>query len=258
MCETAAILKQNWIKGVLILVAAIRFESVEKRFGSSGVFAGLDLEVAAGGFFGLAGVNGAGKTTLIKCLLDFCALDAGRIEIFGASHLARGARSRLAYLPERFSPPGYLKGGEFLDQAMRLQGRRPDRAAIRAMLEDLDLGHDALQKPVRLYSKGMTQKLGLAACLLGEKDLLVLDEPMSGLDPRARALVKRKLESRRGMTLLFTSHSLADMAELCDTMAVLHDGRLAYSGSPAELGPSPEQAFLDMTGASGCTSIISA
>jgi ABC-2 type transport system ATP-binding protein len=107
-------------------------------------------------------------------------------------------------------------------------------------------------KPVRDYSKGMTQKLGLAACLLSRKAIQVLDEPTSGLDPKARALLKRELKALRdaGGTVFFSSHALADVEEICDRMAVLHGGLLRFAGTPAELvarygGAGLEAAFLE-------------
>ena len=235
--------------------AALIFEGAAKSFGKSVVFRNLELQVDRGSFVGLAGVNGAGKTTLIKCLLDFCALDEGRITIFGVPHVESRARARLAYLPERFNPPGFLKGRDFLSLSLKLHGADPDSAAIFEMLEELDLERDTLEKPVRAFSKGMAQKLGLAACFLSGKELFVLDEPMSGLDPKARALVKMKLLKLRdaGKTLLFTSHSLLEMSELCDRMAVLHEGELSFLGASGQLlsisqKESIEQAFLTCIG----------
>src|SRR5687767_8395375 len=119
------------------------------------------------------------------------------------------------------------------------------------MFAALDLEISALDRPARAYSKGMTQKLGLAACLLSGKDLYVLDEPTGGLDPRARALLKAELKALKsaGRTVFFTSHALADVAEMCDRMAVLHGGRLRFAGTPREMmtrhqAPDLEQAFL--------------
>jgi ABC-2 type transport system ATP-binding protein len=166
---------------------------------------------------------------------------------------APDARAPLAFLPERFAPPYFLRGEEFLRYILALHGARYDAARARSKLAELDLDLSALSKPVRSYSKGMTQKLGLAGCLLAEREVYVLDEPMSGLDPKARALTKAQFRALRaaGRTLFFTSHVLADIEELCDRMAILHDGALRFSGTPAELaaaypGSGLEHSFLQV------------
>ena len=212
---------------------------------------GVDLELQAGECFGLVGVNGAGKTSLIKCMLDFCALDGGSIDIYGQPHSRPASRLPLGYLPERFTPPYYLTGADFIRYLLTLQGLAYDPDAVGAMLAALDLDPAALKRTVRSYSKGMTQKLGLAACLLARKPLYVLDEPMSGLDPKARALLKQQLRQlhQAGSTVFLTSHMLADVDELCDRMAILHEGRVRFAGSPAECrsrygADNLEQAFL--------------
>lgn len=231
--------------------AAIRVAGLVKRFGKREALAGVDLEVAPGEAFGLVGANGAGKTTLLKCLLDLCAFDAGRIEIFGAPSGAARARARLAYVPERFLPPHYLRGREFLALTVRLGGAAYDEAAARALLAELALEAEALERPVRELSKGMMQKLGLAAGFLLARELTVLDEPISGLDPAGRLAVKSVLARLRaeGRTLLFTSHVLADVEELCTAIAVLERGRVYFRGTPAALAAryaesSLERAFL--------------
>jgi len=231
--------------------AALHFEQVSKRFGEVAALADFTLEVARGEFFGLVGVNGAGKTTLIKCLLDFCNADGGAIQIFGVEHRLTVARSRLAFLPERFNPPHFLTGRDFLQYMLKLYGKPYEDREIEQVFAGLDLDPAALRKAARTYSKGMTQKLGLAACLLSGKDLYVLDEPTGGLDPKARALFKHALRALRqaNRTVFFTSHALADIAEMCDRMAVLHGGRLRFAGSPEELARrfgagNLEQAFL--------------
>ena len=231
--------------------AAIRVAGLVKRFGKREALAGVDLEVAPGEAFGLVGANGAGKTTLLKCLLDLCAFDAGRIEIFGAPSNEARARARLAYVPERFLPPHYLRGREFLELTVRLGGIAYEEAAARALLAELALDAEVLERPVRELSKGMTQKLGLAGGFLLARELTVLDEPMSGLDPASRLAVKSVLARLRaeGRTLLFTSHVLADVEELCTTIAVLERGRLYFRGAPAALTArygesSLERAFL--------------
>ncbi|MBI5920540.1 MAG: ABC transporter ATP-binding protein [Betaproteobacteria bacterium] len=231
---------------------AIRFKNVAKRYGTTQVLSDVDLEVCQGEFFGLVGMNGAGKTTLVKCLLDFCALDGGSIEIFGVSQRLTQARRPLVFLPERLIPPYYLTGRDFLNYLLKLQSLpyRPD--AVKSTLEALDLDMAALTRPVRSYSKGMTQKLGLAACFLADKELLVFDEPMSGLDPKARALLKARLLSLRsaGRTLFVISHALADVEEICDRMAILHQGKIRFAGSPADCcrqfdAATLEQAYLE-------------
>lgn len=231
--------------------AALHFEQVTKRFGEVAALTDFTLDVSRGEFFGLVGVNGAGKTTLIKCLLDFCNTDGGAIEIFGVEHRLTVARSRLAFLPERFNPPHFLTGRDFLRYMLTLYGQPYEERQIEQVFSGLDLDPAALGKAARAYSKGMTQKLGLAACLLSGKDLYVLDEPTGGLDPKARALFKRALLALKqaNRTVFFTSHALADIAEMCDRMAVLHGGKLRFAGSPDELAQrfgagDLEQAFL--------------
>ena len=215
---------------------ALRFEQVTKRYNRQTVLHGLDFCVHAGESFGLVGVNGAGKTTCIKGLLDFSEIDDGRIAVRGKPHHDTEARAPLAFLPERFLPPYYLTGRDFLRYMSRLHGIAYDQAAVARMLQALDLEAAALEKPVRDYSKGMAQKLGLAACFLSGKRLLVLDEPLSGLDPKARLLVKRHLLELRAKdyTLFFSTHLLSDVEELCDRLGILHEGRLRFVGTPRE------------------------
>lgn len=235
---------------------ALRFADVTKTYGRTRALSAISFDVRQGEFFGLIGVNGAGKTTLLKCLLDFCDIDDGRIEIFGVAHRLTAARARLAFLPERFNPPFYLTGRDFLQYMARLHRAPYDADNVERVFHGLDLDVAALAKPVRSYSKGMTQKIGLAACLLSGKDLHVLDEPASGLDPKARALLKGELAGLRaaGRTVFFSSHALPDVEELCDRIGVVHEGRLLFAGTPDELrgmfgaARDLEQAFLACIG----------
>ena len=148
-------------------------------------------------------------------------------------------------------PPHYLSGREFLRTLAALGRASYDEARTRALIAELELEPAALERPVRTLSKGMTQKLGLAAALCLERELYVLDEPMSGLDPAARVAVKSVLSrlSREGRTLFFTSHVLADVDELCSSIAVLERARLRFRGSPRALCErygerSLERAFM--------------
>jgi len=230
---------------------AVRIDALRKRYGKLLALETVDLVVAPGEAFGLVGANGAGKTTLIKCLLDLCAYDAGDIRIFGLPAERPQSRRRLAYVPERFMPAHYLRCREFLEFLARSFERRYDPTRAHSMLGELELDAGVLERPVRTLSKGMTQKLGLAAAFLLERDLYVLDEPMSGLDPAARVAVKSVLRrlAAEGRTLFFTSHVLADVEELCSSIAVLEQGRVRWHGAPEALcakyaEPRLEQAFM--------------
>ena len=216
---------------------AVRIAALEKRYAGVQALARVDLEIEAGAAFGLVGANGAGKTTLIKCLLDLTAPDSGSAQLFGLDSRLPAARRRLAYLPERFVPPHYLLGGEFIRMMLELAGAAYDAARAAALLEAIELERGILERPVRSISKGMTQKLGLAACFLIERDLYVLDEPMSGLDPAARVAVKSLLRrlGAEGRTLFFTSHVLGDVEELCSSIAVLDRGSVRFRGAPSAL-----------------------
>lgn len=230
---------------------ALRFNGVAKQYGGAYVLDSVDLQVAAGECLALVGVNGAGKTSLLRCLLDFTRPSAGTIEICGLDHRTSSARAPLAYLPERFAPPYYLTGADFLRYMMRLHAQPYDEPAALAMLAGLELEPDVLRKTARQLSKGMAQKLGLAACLLPDKPIYVMDEPASGLDPKARALVRQQFARlrERGRTLFFTSHALSDVEQLCDRVAILDRGRLLFTGTPSNCrarydASSLEQAFL--------------
>jgi len=227
--------------------AAVQVRALAKRYGRLDALAGISLEVAAGEAFGLVGANGAGKTTLIRCLLDLTASDAGRIDIFGVPARRPSARAPLAYLPEGFIPPHYLTGAEFLRALAALAGSGYDEARAARLAVELELERDALARPVRSLSKGMTQKLGLASCFALERELYVLDEPMSGLDPAARVAVKSVLQrlSAEGRTLFFTSHLLADVDELCSSIAVLERARLRFRGTPQALCARYGEASLE-------------
>ena len=226
---------------------ALRASGLGKRYGSKVALGGVDLEVPAGAALGLVGANGAGKTTFIKCALDLCGFDSGAVEIFGLRSTLAQARARIAYLPERLVPPYYLLGREFLEMTLALAGASYQHERARQLAAELELDPEALARPVRQLSKGMTQKLGLAACFLAERDLYVLDEPMSGLDPAGRVAVKGVLTrlNREARALFFTSHVLADVEELCRIVVVLERGTVRFRGTPAQLCASYAETSLE-------------
>jgi len=215
---------------------ALQLSQINKSHGKKVVLKNLDIRISRGESVGLVGINGAGKTTLLKCILDLNRVDSGEISLFGKSQLLATSRSKLAYLPERFTAPPHLNGQDYLKFMLRLHNKRCNQNDIDAALDSLDLSKAALKMSVRSFSKGMMQKLGLICCFLSAKDLFILDEPMSGLDPLARMFLKTRLEELKaaGHTLLISTHMLADVASVCDRMLVLHNNSIQFDGSPKE------------------------
>ena len=233
----------------------ISCQQVVKKYARKVVLDKVNLEVKQGEFFGLVGMNGSGKSTLIKSILDLVGIDAGEIKIHSLSHRKVKSRKNVAFLPDRFSPPGHLRSKDFIQYMLRLHGSDCSQQKIDQVLDGLELDKSVMQESVNKLSKGMTQKLGLASCLLSSKTLLILDEPMSGLDPRARVLFKKQLAQlkQQGVTVFFSSHVLADVEEMADTMAVLHNSKIYSSGSPEDFkekfhGDNVEQAYMNCIG----------
>lgn len=193
------------------------------------VLKGVSLSVREGEIYGFLGPNGAGKTTSIKCLLGLLQPDAGSVSLFGEPGPTLAARRRLGYLPEHPYFYQHLKGHELLEYFGRLFGIRG--AALRSkaneLLELVGLGADG-DKALGQYSKGMLQRIGVAQALINDPDLVILDEPMSGLDPVGRREVKDLILAvkERGATVFFSSHILADAEQLCDRVCLLVDGKL--------------------------------
>jgi ABC-2 type transport system ATP-binding protein len=197
----------------------------------------VTFDVHQGETFGLLGPNGAGKTTTIKAILRLIYPDSGSITLFGQG-LSLAARARIGYLPENPYVYQYLRAHEFLDLCGRLMGmpapRRKQRAA--EMIDLVGLAH-AVDRPIGRFSKGMMQRMGLAQALLHDPELLILDEPMSGLDPIGRKQVREIIlgQRRAGKTLIFTSHVLSDVEMLCDHIAIIHRGEVVARGTLDEL-----------------------
>lgn len=229
----------------------LKIHNLSKDFGNQKVLEDVSLNVSAGEIFGLIGLNGAGKTTLIKIILGFLSQDKGSANIFGMDAKETKARENLSYLPEKFNPSQFLKGGEFLSLSLSYFGKKYDADLAREKAIALDLDPAVLDHRVGKYSKGMGQKLGLLSALLTDAPLLILDEPMSGLDPKARILLKDNLLAYRktGKTIFFSSHILADIEEICDRIAILHDNKMVFVGTADEFkknyeGKTLERSFL--------------
>jgi ABC-2 type transport system ATP-binding protein len=219
-------------------VLAIEAEGLTKRYaGGFGrpaqeALRGVDLAVPAGAAFGLIGPNGAGKTTFVKALLGVVQPTGGRIRLLGGDPQDPAVRARVGYLPERLELARSWTPVEILESVARFKRLRPPRARLLALLEEVGVAA-AAARPVGGFSKGMRQRVGLAVALLGDPELLVLDEPTDGLDPMGRVEVRGLLQRAlaRGATLLLNSHLLAETERVCGRIGVLVDGRIAREGA---------------------------
>jgi len=199
---------------------------------------GVSFEVRQGEVVGFIGPNGAGKTTTIKAAMGLIRPSAGRIALFGEDVSCAASRARIGYLPEAPYFYDYLKPQEVLDYAGRLCGvdARTRKERIPKLLDRLGLSH-ATGRTLRRFSKGMLQRVGLAQVLIHDPDLVVLDEPLSGLDPVGRKDVRDLLGELRagGKTLFFSSHVLSDVESLCDSVVIIDQGRVVARGALGDL-----------------------
>ena len=198
----------------------------------------VSLEVEQGEIFGLLGPNGAGKTTTLKCILSLVHPNSGSIELLGDPVPSPKAMARIGFLSENPYVYEFLSGHEYLTFSGQLHGMSKEKASRKAE-ELLHFFHleEAASRPLRKYSKGMLQRIGLAQALVNEPDFLILDEPMSGLDPVGRKEVRDLLISlkNQGRTLLFSSHILSDAEMICDRVAILVKGKVQMIGKVQNL-----------------------
>jgi ABC-2 type transport system ATP-binding protein len=215
-------------------------KSLTKSYGPYPGIWDVNLTVKQGTLHGFLGPNGSGKTTTIKCVMGLLHKTSGEIRVFGEEPLGDAVelKRRIGYLPELPSHPAYLKGREVLFTYGRIRGITGDKLMeeSKTLLEQVGLT-DAAEKVVGRYSKGMQTRLGLAVALLGEPDLLILDEPTEGLDPVGVIDVRellRKLVSE-GRTVLLSSHQLPEVQQTCSVVTVLKQGRTVIEGSVEDL-----------------------
>jgi ABC-2 type transport system ATP-binding protein len=199
---------------------------------------GVSFEVHAGDIFGFLGPNGAGKTTTIKMLMGLIAPTSGSMEILGVRAPSPDVMARVGFLAENPYVYPYLSPREFVTLCARLSGMRGTSMVdrVETVLQRVSMGH-AIDRPVRALSKGMLQRVALAAALVHDPELLVLDEPMSGLDPVGRKEVRDLIleEKHRGRTVFFSSHILSDVEMLCDRVCILRRGEVVVAGALREL-----------------------
>src|SRR5271170_7031398 len=233
----------------------VEYRSREMRQAVKVALAGLDLEVKAGEVFGFLGPNGAGKTTTMNVLLGFVAPTSGTAYLFGIDVRQPIARQRIGYLPEMTYYYKFLTAEELLRFYAKIFGLPRSEAdkRIDQLLKLVELEY-ARKRPIKSYSKGMQQRVGLAQALINNPDLLILDEPTSGLDPLGRMKVREIIQrlKQEGKTVFFSSHELGEVETVCDRLAIIHQGELKVVGRVDEIRKphhtNLEQAFLEIIG----------
>ncbi len=231
---------------------AIATEALTRRFGDLIAVADVSMAVSHGEIFGLIGPNGAGKSTLIKMLTTLLPPSSGTARVAGFDVVEQSAevRRRIGYVPQLLSADRSLTGFENMLLSARLYAipRRERRQRIAEALDAMSLT-EAASRLVHNYSGGMIRALEIAQSMLHRPRVLIMDEPTVGLDPMARRVVREQVRALRealGMTMLITTHDMAEADELCDRIALMHDGRIEVTGSPEELKKQVEPgATLD-------------
>ncbi len=213
----------------------------------------VSFEVTSGETFGFLGPNGAGKTTTIKMLTGLIAPTSGTATILGDAVPSPNAMRRVGFLPENPYVYPYLTPREFVTMCGRLSGVRGKAlfSRVESILARVGMAH-AIDRPVRALSKGMLQRVGLASALVHEPELLILDEPMSGLDPVGRKEIRDLIvdERKKGRTVFFSTHILSDVEMICDRVCILREGRVVVAGKMRDLLGDSEAREITLEGAS--------
>lgn len=229
----------------------IELRSVTKNYGTVQALDAVSITIEKGEFFALLGPNGAGKTTIIRTLLDFTRPTSGTAFIDGISSTNAAARSKVGYLPETVIMPPYLTGYSFLERQAALGGMPASelRPATNKLVELVGMKEQAKRR-VGTYSKGMIQRIGLAAALIGSPKVLILDEPTNGLDPVGIRDFRLILEhvKQDGVTILLNSHILSEVEKLCTCAAILDKGKVVAKDAITALvsdGKTLEDVFVE-------------
>ena len=222
----------------------VELKDVSRTFAGVNAVNGLTLSLGKGEIMGFLGTNGAGKTTTIKMLIGLLKPSAGQVVLFGDGDPSDPAvRAKIGYMPEIAYYYPYLNACELLAFYGGICGMdsKTVKARTEELLEAVDL-KDAAKRPLKTYSKGMLQRAGIAQALLNDPDLLVLDEPFTGLDPLARIHFRELMRSLRnqGKSIFFSSHELGETELLCDKVAIMKKGKCVYQGPVAELAGDGE------------------
>lgn len=232
----------------------VSFAAVTKRYGSLTAVDNVSFEVPNGSFLALLGPNGAGKSTLVKMLLDLVRPTSGTITVDGRSSLNATAREHVGYIPENHTIPPYLTAREYLVRHAALCGITGSSARKETdrLLELVGMGGKERTR-ARTFSKGMAQRVGLAAAMIGNPKLLILDEPVSGLDPIGIRDIRTILQEFRdhGATIILNSHLLSEVEKTCDTAAIINKGKIVAQGTLPELvkdHETLEEVFVRVVG----------
>jgi ABC-2 type transport system ATP-binding protein len=226
------------------MAVALKVEDLHKSFRlgfipkTKKILKGISLSVEEGEIFGYLGPNGAGKTTTIKCVLGLVRPEKGNIEIFGLQPLSLQAKEKIGYLPENPYFYDYLTAAEFLDfcSQLFLMGKKERAERVKELLQLVGL-ENALDLQLRKFSRGMLQRVGLAQALLNSPSLVILDEPLGGLDPLGRKEVRDIIVrlKKEGKTVFLSSHILQDIEMVCDRVAIIVSGEIVSQGALHEL-----------------------
>ena len=238
--------------------SVVEIRGVSRRFGDVMAVDNLTLSLGAGEIMGFLGANGAGKTTTIKMLLGLIRPSSGTVSVLGGDPSDAKVRAKIGYMPEIAYYYPYLNARELLAFYGGLCGMdgKTIRARTDELLETVGLA-DAAKRPLKTYSKGMLQRAGIAQALLHDPDLLVLDEPFTGLDPLARIHFRELMHRLReqGKSIFFSSHELGETELLCDKVAIMKAGQAVYQGPVRQLAgdgeKNLERLFLDVLSKGG-------